>query len=570
MCCGKRRCWKEMKRKSRWDVKPNEARKPRVEDTQTISPDQNRTLEGIVDPSSLGGEISSGTESNCSSPQNDSCLVNSQTSSLPLGQSFPWTPSAPLSTTELTGDLEIKTENDSSPLHELTSSSEANYTDCSYPSGVARQDYYNNAQYYSSVQSYGTQSGSYVNTGGFYGTPYSSPTYSLPNGYQQNNPYSSAYNPAYGTQTYSGQQDYTSYPGSYSGGQVAAVASYYAASQQAYYQPPSTYLPHVTDSPSTSEPNSPVKAETRRQDETTRRGRGRGRRLGCVLGPPSPVAGPETQLERVFIWDLDETIIIFHSLLTGSYASKYNKDTQVVVQLGFKMEELVFNLADSHFFFNDVEDCDQVHIDDVSSDDNGQDLSTYNFSTDGFTVTTGPVGSVPCSGVGVRGGVDWMRKLAFRYRKMKEVYNNYRHSVGGLLGPAKRDQWLQVRADIENITDNWLTLATKCLSNISNRDNCVNVMVTTTQLVPALAKTLLFGLGNVFPVENIYSASKIGKESVFERIVTRFGRSKCTYVVIGDGQDEESAAKQLNFPFWRVSAHNDLIALYNALDMGFM
>lgn len=47
------------------------------------------------------------------------------------------------------GDLEIKTENDSSPLHELTSSSEANYTDCSYPSGVARQDYYNNAQYYS-------------------------------------------------------------------------------------------------------------------------------------------------------------------------------------------------------------------------------------------------------------------------------------------------------------------------------------------------------------------------------------------------------------------------------------
>ncbi|XP_073988808.1 eya transcriptional coactivator and phosphatase 2 isoform X3 [Rhodnius prolixus] len=562
------------------------ARKPRVEDTQTISPDQNRTLEGIVDPSSLGGEISSGTESNCSSPQNDSCLVNSQTSSLPLGQSFPWTPSAPLSTTELTGDLEIKTENDSSPLHELTSSSEANYTDCSYPSGVARQDYYNNAQYYSSVQSYGTQSGSYVNTGGFYGTPYSSPTYSLPNGsrsqckltngymnyagYQQNNPYSSAYNPAYGTQTYSGQQDYTSYPGSYSGGQVAAVASYYAASQQAYYQPPSTYLPHVTDSPSTSEPNSPVKAETRRQDETTRRGRGRGRRLGCVLGPPSPVAGPETQLERVFIWDLDETIIIFHSLLTGSYASKYNKDTQVVVQLGFKMEELVFNLADSHFFFNDVEDCDQVHIDDVSSDDNGQDLSTYNFSTDGFTVTTGPVGSVPCSGVGVRGGVDWMRKLAFRYRKMKEVYNNYRHSVGGLLGPAKRDQWLQVRADIENITDNWLTLATKCLSNISNRDNCVNVMVTTTQLVPALAKTLLFGLGNVFPVENIYSASKIGKESVFERIVTRFGRSKCTYVVIGDGQDEESAAKQLNFPFWRVSAHNDLIALYNALDMGFM
>ena len=43
------------------------------------------------------------------------------------------------------------------------------------------------------------------------------------------------------------------------------------------------------------------------------------------------------------------------------------------------------------------------------------------------------------------------------------------------------------------------------------RSNCVNVLVTTTQLVPALAKTLLYGLGGVFSIENIYSATKIGK-----------------------------------------------------------
>lgn len=40
--------------------------------------------------------------------------------------------------------------------------------------------------------------------------------------------------------------------------------------------------------------------------------------------------------------------------------------------------------------------------------------------------------------------------------------------------------------------------------------------------------------------------SILGKESCFERIVSRFGR-KCTYVVIGDGQDEEAAAKQVNY-----------------------
>lgn len=57
----------------------------------------------------------------------------------------------------------------------------------------------------------------------------------------------------------------------------------------------------------------------------------------------------------MFIWDLDETIIIFHSLLTGSFASRYSKDVQSVVQLGYRMEELIFSLADTHLFFNDVE-----------------------------------------------------------------------------------------------------------------------------------------------------------------------------------------------------------------------
>ena len=30
----------------------------------------------------------------------------------------------------------------------------------------------------------------------------------------------------------------------------------------------------------------------------------------------------ESTVDRVFIWDLDETIILFHSLLTGTFATK--------------------------------------------------------------------------------------------------------------------------------------------------------------------------------------------------------------------------------------------------------
>uniref|UniRef100_A0A671N6V2 Eyes absent homolog n=1 Tax=Sinocyclocheilus anshuiensis TaxID=1608454 RepID=A0A671N6V2_9TELE len=310
-------------------------------------------------------------------------------------------------------------------------------------------------------------------------------------------------------------------------------------------------------------PSTPIKDSD--SDRLRRASDGKSRGRGRRNNNPSPP--PDSDLERVFIWDLDETIIVFHSLLTGSYANRFGRDPPTSVSLGLRMEEMIFNLADTHFFFNDLEECDQVHIDDVSSDDNGQDLSTYNFSTDGFHAAA--TSANLCLATGVRGGVDWMRKLAFRYRRVKEIYTTYKNNVGGLLGPAKREAWLQLRAEIEALTDSWLTLALKALTLIHSRSNCVNILVTTTQLIPALAKVLLYGLGVVFPIENIYSATKIGKESCFERVIQRFGR-KVVYVVVGDGVEEETGSKKHNMPFWRISSHSDLMALHHALDLEYL
>uniref|UniRef100_A0A9J7YNB7 Eyes absent homolog n=1 Tax=Cyprinus carpio carpio TaxID=630221 RepID=A0A9J7YNB7_CYPCA len=306
-------------------------------------------------------------------------------------------------------------------------------------------------------------------------------------------------------------------------------------------------------------------AGERDQDETNRKNP-----PGKAKGKAKKSDGSQStdnDLERVFLWDLDETIIIFHSLLTGSFAQKFGKDPATVLNLGLQMEELIFELADTHLFFNDLEECDQVHVDDVASDDNGQDLSNYSFSSNGFS---GPsAGGGPGSTSTVQGGVEWMRKLAFRYRQLKEIYNGFKGNVGGLLSPMKRDLLLRLRSEIETITDAWLGTALKSLLLIQSRGRCMNVLVTTTQLVPALAKVLLYGLGDVFPIENIYSATKIGKESCFERIISRFGK-KVTYVVIGDGRDEEFAAKQHNMPFWRISSHGDLISLHQALELDFL
>ena len=40
----------------------------------------------------------------------------------------------------------------------------------------------------------------------------------------------------------------------------------------------------------------------------------------------------------------------------------------------------------------------------------------------------------------------------------------------------------------------------------------MNILVTSTPLIPTLSKTLLYELGHVFPAENIYSAAKVGKK----------------------------------------------------------
>ncbi|XP_040210331.1 eyes absent homolog 1 isoform X1 [Rana temporaria] len=383
----------------------------------------------------------------------------------------------------------------------------------------------------------------------------------------------------------SSQQEYPSYP-NFSQGQYAQYynsspyPSHYMTSSNtsptipsttATYQlqePPSGVTSQAVTDPSeystiVHSPSTPIKDSD--SDRLRRVSDGKSRGRGRRNNNPSPP--PDSDLERVFIWDLDETIIVFHSLLTGSYANRYGRDPPTSVSLGLRMEEMIFNLADTHLFFNDLEECDQVHIDDVSSDDNGQDLSTYNFGTDGFPAAA--TSANLCLATGVRGGVDWMRKLAFRYRRVKEIYNTYKNNVGGLLGPAKREAWLQLRAEIEALTDSWLTLALKALTLIHSRTNCVNILVTTTQLIPALAKVLLYGLGVAFPIENIYSATKIGKESCFERIVQRFGR-KVVYVVVGDGVEEEQGAKKHSMPFWRISSHSDLMALHHALELDYL
>lgn len=251
--------------------------------------------------------------------------------------------------------------------------------------------------------------------------------------------------PAYYNDQYAGYYNTPGYPSytnssSSSGAQNFHVSSELNESPLEIQSPAPTIVQHSSHSSLSIPPNAHLAVSNKSSPETKK---ARGRRH-ANSSPTRSITSENGQIsdnykgpDRVFIWDLDETIIIFHSLITGSFANRFSKDPirmNYMASLATSMEELIFNMADQHFFFNDIENCDQVHIDDVSSDDNGQDLTNYDFRTDGFHANTTP--NIPnnlCLSTGVRGSADWMRKLAFRYRKIKDMYNTYKNKCVHLL-----------------------------------------------------------------------------------------------------------------------------------------
>lgn len=94
--------------------------------------------------------------------------------------------------------------------------------------------------------------------------------------------------------------------------------------------PPSTQTYQLVDVPHTATETfpsiNPSPSPPGMRDNTSSKRSNRNRSTGSRSGRTTASPGPESDLERVFVWDLDETIIIFHSLLTGTYAQRYGKE----------------------------------------------------------------------------------------------------------------------------------------------------------------------------------------------------------------------------------------------------
>lgn len=118
--------------------------------------------------------------------------------------------------------------------------------------------------------------------------------------------------------------------------------------------------------------------------------------------PPPPAAEPPEELQPlaaaeppaplVLVWDLDETLLIFNSLLTGALAvaTRRSADAPALATLGVRWERAILALCDSALFFDQLEEYDQTCLADVQQFDDGADLARYDFSSDGFPPPRSP------------------------------------------------------------------------------------------------------------------------------------------------------------------------------------
>ncbi|KAJ1257579.1 hypothetical protein BS78_10G007200 [Paspalum vaginatum] len=263
---------------------------------------------------------------------------------------------------------------------------------------------------------------------------------------------------------------------------------------------------------------------------------------------------------NVYIWDMDETLILLRSLLNGSYAGAFNglKDHYECFQIGKRWESIILELCNEHFFFDEMIRYNEPYLNALSEFDDGRDLASFDFEADCFA--------------SFYGGVDKRRRV-YRLRTIGEKY------AKGLEKILDQDM-LKVSTDLYDLTDKytdgWLTSAHKLLEEALGKSPevpaaanspSIHCIVTAGALIPCLAKCLLCRLDDVVSSENVYSSLKVGKLQCFKWIKERFDNPNVRFCAIGDGREECPAAQAMKWPFIKIELPPDAPHRFPGLDM---
>lgn len=262
---------------------------------------------------------------------------------------------------------------------------------------------------------------------------------------------------------------------------------------------------------------------------------------------------------NVYIWDMDETLILLKSLLDGTYAQSFNgsKDVRKGIEIGKYWENHILEVCDKYFYYEQIENYNEPFLSSLIKYDDGKELSDYDFNNDGFSHPYDDANK---------------RKLAYRHRMIREKYAK---GLRDVLDQQMKTRWDDLYNLTDSYTDGWLSSGRAFLEQVSGRNKLVaphlgssntlsgsdtkcqdiNVLVTSGSLIPSLVKLLLFRLDDLILHDNVYSSWEVGKLQCFKWIKERFGGPAVRFCVIGDGMEECDAAQRMNWPFIKIDLH---------------
>ncbi|KAL5724341.1 protein-tyrosine-phosphatase [Ranunculus cassubicifolius] len=242
---------------------------------------------------------------------------------------------------------------------------------------------------------------------------------------------------------------------------------------------------------------------------------------------------------NVYIWDMDETLILLKSLLNRTYAESFNglKDVHKGMEIGKEWENYILQVCDEHFFYEQIEDHNNPSLDAFSWYDDGQDLSNYDFSNDSLTSPLDELSK---------------KKLAYRHRVIAQKYlKGLQHIIDQRTMKSLDDLYKLT----DTYTDSWLSAARALLEQCARGDEQsqnINILVTSGYLIPSLVKCMLFRLNDFIRPENVYSSWNVGKVQCFKWIKERFNSPNMRFCTIGDGWEEIEAAQAMRWPFVKI------------------
>uniref|UniRef100_A0A8R1HM28 Eyes absent homolog n=1 Tax=Caenorhabditis japonica TaxID=281687 RepID=A0A8R1HM28_CAEJA len=273
--------------------------------------------------------------------------------------------------------------------------------------------------------------------------------------------------------------------------------------------------------------------------------------------------GDETYA-RVFIWDLEDVALISRNFLASlTHSQSYPLGYAAAAN---NISHLMDGIAMSTFSdINEVLEGDVTNIEDAVVDETVMD--------------GGPMDNLR--------GLDVMRRVAPKYAAFRQLYTeistktmsvdgfkqeqtvwNYDllERVGMVTRAAELSQSAHHLQTIPNFGQRW-QCAQRCMELVVKRsaessDKYANVVLSNDGVVFGAAQLMIAGLSGAVPIENVYSVTKQGKESIFEKIQTRYGK-KCSFVCV-TSSDTAATAKRLSIPVWPLQSNNDLDKLLAA------